>query len=703
MARNIQINKFPGGFSVNWDGLVAAFIATLMALFVYHGWPLSHLATPLSISGDSTEAQYLIKTIIEHGWYLNNPDVGAPFTGTVYDFPIPEPTSFGFIWLLGLLTKNPFLVFNLFYLASFAAVALAACWGFKKLGIERSLAVAGAVAFAILPYHFLRLPHLFLASYFASAIFCCYALGLAMPGDEPGTAVRKPDWKALLLLAVAAGGGVYYAFFGCIFIVSGALIGAAQRRNAAPLRTAAIYLLVIVAVIAVSLLPNFFFHLFHGSNPLVAARSPADAEVYGLRITQMLYPTTGHRLDWLGALTAAYNKNAPYVDENMMSALGVMGSIGFLVSIAVALFGGYERQGKLGTAGKLILVGVLFATIGGFGALFARFVTPDMRGLNRISVFIAFFGLFAFIAVIQNLARRKRVVFPLLAILVIGVAWTDEIPTHGLVDPYTSGFYQQKAAYSRLQAALPPGTAIYELPYMSFPEGRPAGYSYDLFYPYLHTNGLRWSFGAMRGRAADIWNKQVSELSGAPFVEALEGAGFGAIYVDRRIYPDHGDAVIGALTKEFGAPVLQNFFSVYRIPAAPSHALHPYIAVAADDGWNGPEKLTLGGKTTTWQWSKGNANLTLVNPNHTTSTLTLRFSLSTLRARHVAISYEMRPLAQYDLLPGHSTAVVLSIKVMPGTSRIVFTTDTPPRNGVPNGDPRTLSMRMTNLTFGLAP
>src|SRR5690242_19201459 len=71
---------------------------------------------PLAHGGDATFYPYIIKTVIEHGWYTQNPDVGAPFGATMYDFPIPEPAHLALIRVLGLFSNNPFVVFNLFYL-----------------------------------------------------------------------------------------------------------------------------------------------------------------------------------------------------------------------------------------------------------------------------------------------------------------------------------------------------------------------------------------------------------------------------------------------------------------------------------------------------------------------------------------------------------------------------------------------------------
>src|SRR5205085_2127797 len=62
-------------------------------------------------------------------------------------------------------------------------------------------------------------------------------------------------------------------------------------------------------------------------------------------------------------------------------------------------------------------------------------------------------------------------------------------------------FAEDEEFARRMEASVPPGSMIYQLPYMPFPEVGPVNgiTNYDLFRPYLHTRTLRWSYGAMKG------------------------------------------------------------------------------------------------------------------------------------------------------------------------------------------------------------
>src|SRR6185437_1816506 len=344
----------------------------------------------------------------EFGWFTNSPDLGAPFGAKLYDFPIPEPTTAALSHVSGLCGASVWSIYNMYYVLCFGLAAASACWALRKLGIALSLSVAGGVAFAILPYHFLRIMHLQLSSYFPVAVYCCYATRLATHELDPLIKPAKRTWMALVLIAIAAGGGVYYAFFGCIFIMAGALMASVRCSDIGPIRVGVCYLCVIALVIVASLAPNFYYHFIHGNNPLVVNRAVSDAQRYGLQIIEMLLPTTGHRLDWANTFTQTYYGQALLINENATAALGVMGSVGFLAALAALLLGAWRRFSGLATTGALMVVGVLYATIGGFGALIAYLLVPDIRGLTRIRVFIAFFSLFALFWLVSAFLRRYR-------------------------------------------------------------------------------------------------------------------------------------------------------------------------------------------------------------------------------------------------------------------------------------------------------
>src|SRR5262249_4102886 len=93
----------------------------------------------------------------------------------------------------------------------------------------------------------------------------------------------------------------------------------------------------------------------------------------------------------------------------------------------------------------------------------------------------------------------------------------------------------------QIERAVPPGTMIFQLPHLTFPECAPVERipdTYDFLRGYLHSTTLRWSHGAMRGRYAGTWQSAVARLPLDRQLRRLVLAGFGGLWVDRLGYKD---------------------------------------------------------------------------------------------------------------------------------------------------------------------
>ena len=113
---------------------------------------------------------------------------------------------------------------------------------------------------------------------------------------------------------------------------------------------------------------------------------------------------------------------------------------------------------------------------------------------------------------------------------------------------------------TQMEAALPAGAMVFQLPIMEYPEAPLPGVPpYDHFRPYLYSKQLRFSFGSMKGRPREQWQQAVQKqmLNGASLnqqtqqiqfnqnsvgaaVDEMRKKGFAAIYVNRNGFPDRG-------------------------------------------------------------------------------------------------------------------------------------------------------------------
>lgn len=675
------------------DGWLAAAVATVLTIVAYA--PVD-MKAPIVTAGDAASAQYIMKTVVEHGSYLENPDVGAPFGATMHDYPIPEPTNHLILRVLGMFTHDTGTLFNLFYFLSFVTAAYAAWWSLRSLGIERASAIAGAVAFALLPYHFLRNHHVFLASYAAIPIFCRYAVQIGAFRAAHLEDAPRVSWSSVAMVAIAAGAGIYYAYFGLLFVTFAAVLGTARTRSTVPLRVGAVYAATIVFVIAASLVPNIAFRLSHGANPLIAARVGSEAEYYGLRITQMVFPTIGHRIAAWHQAIVAYSSSGLKASENFTAALGIIGTLGFTAAIAFLFLGDRRLKPARWTAGALATAAVLYATISGFGAIVALLALPEIRGLNRISVFIAFLSLFVVLDCMGPWMRQAVRARWIVAAAIIAIAYVDQVPIRMLNRQDPQAYFRQRAFDDHMQAALPIGTSVFELPYTFFPESPQRGGSYLLIEPYLRTHGFRWSFGTMRGRPSDIWYERASRLTGQEFTDALATAGFAAVYVDGRAYEDNGAAIEASLRTLFGAPIVEDAATrraLFRVPPARAHA-RPLVVASTDRGWDRGEGT---GTTAPRTWSTGTARLAIANPTAVPQRVRVTFKLASQSIRKVDFVYAAQTLAVVTLTPAATSDISIALSAAPGITYLDLDTDVSAQS-FGNGDTRHLGFRLSDLS-----
>ncbi len=282
----------------------------------------------------------------------------------------------------------------------------------------------------------------------------------------------------------------------------------------------------------------------------------------------MLLPLKEHRLSLFSNFQDRYMAGGRRpTAESPSVPIGMLASIGFTWLVGRFLWRRHDRVERIEDAlAYLCCVAVLLGTLGGLGAMFSFYASPMIRAYNRISIFIACFGLFALALFVGRLIRRRITSRRLLGIYFVGsvsllvlgaldqtVPWF--VPAYGQCkDEYTSD-----AEFGRrMEAALPEGTMIWQLPYVGFPENPPVEQmnDYDLTRPYLHTRTLRFSYGAMRGREASLYQSEIASRPLPQAIRTLAFSGFAAIYIDRAGYTDHGVALEKELARLLGVEPL---------------------------------------------------------------------------------------------------------------------------------------------------
>ncbi len=541
------------------------FCLTLMLILLgaFSGLSYFSFASPLFYAYDGVFSLGIVKGILENHSIWLNPHLGFPNGYIGYDFPMTESFHVLLIMLLGsIFGHEPIIITNLFYLLSFVLAALTSLWVLRYYKISYPLALAGAIVFTFLPYHFYRSTmHLFLSSYFTIPLWCAVITTIYQTGRIKLHSNNFLNVLFILLLSyVLSSTGIYYTFFGCFFLICVAVIAWSEKRTSA----AVISLIMITLAIFFTILqlaPSILYHVQHGANPLAAVRSPAQTEIYGLRIAHLLLPPEYSRINFLANISNRYNQIfVSGLNESVYSHLGIISSIGFiLLLLMIFIPRKFPDNDRLKLISRLNLLAVLFATTSGFAVLFSFFVTDMIRSVNRISVFIAFFAILMVLYLLQFIISKFRLHFTgrwLISIGLLTLASADQIDSSSFdnrknIMPAASDKY----FVTDIEQNLPRGSAVFQLPYTDFPEPKiipDAMSTYEPMSLYLYSRDIYWSYGATRGRAIDNWDKATAELPVKAMLVKLKSAGYNGLVVDLNGYSDKGQKLVQELNIELG-------------------------------------------------------------------------------------------------------------------------------------------------------
>jgi len=749
MFRNHYLKTLAITFNIRVIAIYLMAITLSMGLLIWimELWN-ADLRIPFSYGGDALLCGSLIKGIIDNGWYLHNSFLGAPMGQYMYDYPFSNSLDFIIIKLISLFAPDYAMSVNIYFLLTFPLTTLTSLLVFRQFKVSYASSILGSLLFTFVPYHFLRgIPHLFLASYYMLPLMIMVILWVM---DDKSFLFRSSDVSknlmtrkfavSALICILISSTFFYYPFFSCFFLVVAGICSYISQQNKNHLFNSFILISIIILGVLINFSPTLIYQHENGKNTEIAIRNPIESEVYGLKIDQLLMPISTHRISFLANLSQLYSKKAPLVNENSFASLGLIGSSGFLMLIIWAFYRisnglklkSYSISNQLAELSILNLSAILLATIGGFGFVFASLISPQIRCYNRISIFIAFFSIFASILLIEYFSRKyvknhtSRLLFNVFLCFVLVVGVLDQ--TSGSFVP---SYAQTKAAYlndknfiNNIEAIMPENAMIFQLPFVPIPEHSPVkkmGSPWSHLRAYLHSKNLRWSYGLMEGRPGNgnDWQKLVAKMHVEEMLKTLSRTGFEGIYIDSYGFQDGGAKLISDIKQILKTKPLVSgnkrlyFFDMtgynrrnkinlseygMTTPAVlnPMHlndnfSDQPGPGFYQFENWSG----------TPTRWMQANATLPVNSPENRTATLSLN-AHSFYRNRTLEISSCGVPAAQVAVptsftnlsVPIHLTkrANTVRFHVPEGCER---PSDKPELN---NPDKRCLSVAIQNLT-----
>jgi phosphoglycerol transferase len=534
---------------------------TILLLFWFliciYGVNFKFLFLPWGYSGGDEMFLFLkFQNIIDSGWALTNQRLSAPFTADFFDFyvlclDIFVQLVFRCVYML---SANLIFAVNMCILIFFVLNASTSYIVLRAMHIDCRISMMSALTYAIFPFFFLRTPpHFELAAYQFVPLavllcFWCYTDDSFFILDAKFFKTRKNVIGLTFAILIPMGGSAYYAYFACFFILITGLIKSKFKINKKLMPSLSL-IIIMITILLLCLSPHFVYDFFHGQNLEGIRRNQFDNEVYGFKILQLFLPTSAHGIGWLNRLIYHYNTLSVLVNENRTSYLGMMGSIG-CICLFIFLFIKHIKNKTIFLLSRLNVAAVLLSTIGGFSTFVCLF-TNKIRAYNRISVFIAFFGILTVALYankfLQKLNKQKAILFLMVYIIIstFGVFWQYPF---SLLNQYldqvtsvTEPLYESDAKFvADIENVLPKGSMVYQMPFQKFPENGPRHKmsDYQLVTGLIHSKDLRWSYGAMHGRYADRWHQIVDTMPLEGKIKILSLVDFQGIYIDRTAYTE---------------------------------------------------------------------------------------------------------------------------------------------------------------------
>lgn len=622
--------------------LATLFIVLIIILFTFH-LNAHNVTLPLWYAGGDDFCVYFeTRNVLDSGWNMVSDRLGAPFTTDFYDFPPYFLHNFDLLILKIVLifTSNIFLAVNISFVLTGALIGTTAFVTLREYSVSNFISLLGASIYATLPYYFYRgIPHFVLTTY--EFVPICFLICFWIYNDIVFTKLKKEEiynkknWLCVLFALCIANNGIgYYTAFTCFFILITGVLKCLNKRSLSVVLPGMSIILLIAIFFFANFIPAFLINAQRGRNDFVAHRARWEADIYGLKITHMLLPENLPHKSSIARHIQEYTNNAPSTNENRKAYLGVVGSLGFIILLIQILKIKDIRNNDF-LLSRLNVAGVLLATLGGFGALFAVLVSPMLRAYNRISVYIAFMSIAAFCfccdRFISNQIKNKKLAYGFISAFFVASLLVQLPNSSPNFNAIAASLNNDKLFVQNIENLLPAGAMIYQLPYHKFPEAGPVEKmnDYNLFTGFLYSKNLKWSYGAVNGRAPAYWHERINSLPIETRLKVLSLVGFEGIYIDTRAYKQHDLQIINTqLTSTLGdKPLISSNgnlefysmisfnkkylsqFSQNEIELAKKNLLNDIIITAKITGIYGEEHNGV----KTWRWMDKNAEVEFIN------------------------------------------------------------------------------------------
>lgn len=668
------------------------------------------LSVPIEFSGDSVLTMSAINNMVHQAWYFSTPHVGFPFGQSLQDFPAVADGFFLFVMrLLTLVSSNPAAVFNVLFVAAFPLNYVGAYVGLKICKVRPSVAMGGAIVYALLPFNFGHGPgHVALVWNWSIPIWMSYVLmQLAQLSIDRGgkglrVGVRRSylDRKRLnavvpLLIGVVASvsGFYYFVFFLLVAVPSGVCEAYYVRRlrECQLLKSVGFGLL----MFAVQISPILFFQRRFGGNLEVAKRSLGEVAFYGLKPLGLMMSPGSSPFRGLVPWPDGIDLNA----ENAVS-LGILLGLVILTAPIVALISPRWHSVECKLITLFLLISIPYA--GGYVLGVLGFT--QVRVWSRSAVVLGFLGislvcrlLDKYLSDPKKSLKATSFVYVTASILVL-IQVVDSVPRVVATKPseISSEWADLRRFTKSMENIYGPDAKVFQVPIVPFPENPPVERmtDYEHLKPYLVEPRMFFSYGGVKGRSIP-WADRLS-TDPKEQIREIAGVGFDALWVDRFGWSGESPYEI-VLKNEFGlSPLVDQAerYAVYDLRGLPSNLpqsekariLSPVLA-RFGDGF-GPNESD---GTGSWRWAGKTGNIEITNLSKTRARVGIRMEIELRQVGGLKLPEDCKVYGSTKTL---ERTVKCRLSVPPSGVTLKIATTNPPYI---DDDPRDLRFRVMSL------
>jgi phosphoglycerol transferase len=558
----------------------------------------------------------------------------------------------------------------------------------RFLKYNRLWTFVAAILFSLTYYHFFRgLGHLLLAY--------SYTLPWAMLSCWLVSSSKQMQWgdrlsKVCVITAVVMGLSnpynlnIYMQLL--IFAIVAQYFGRRRKEN---LKIGAIMFGAAVAAFIAINIGSLLYNWQHGKNPAALDRHYFEAELYALKPMEFIIPPDTHNVEPLAEIGRYYRLSA-FVKGEMFSAyLGVIGIIGLFWMFAdtfIRLVRNNRGHRRFPAYTAQVVWIILYSIVGGINCIVHLAGFQFFRGTDRYSIFISTLILMFMVPRMAILTRRWTAGWKYgVAFIALAIGIFDQTP-RPLAPSVTNEarrIVDTDIAFGRdMEAKLKPGSMVFQMPVMVFPEATPiveVG-GYEMLRPYLTTKTLRFSFGSVRGRTREAWQWEVEKLPPAELAATLEKYGFSAIYINRRGYADHADALVKSLT-DAGRKVIAEDDHRDQVCIALNPSPTPELPHTDDraqyllrSGWVINSHTPIENQ----EWADGNATLTFFSESPKYTSYTFKCLIASPSARRVAILVNHKEVWSAHLEAAQWAQVEVVVGGYHGNNKVEIVSDEKP-------------------------